>query len=114
MQVTTINSPKPEIRFHASGLIDVSAVVFRKLNLSGDKKISFVFDEENNLHIRKDSEGISPSSARGNFLRYHSVEVTKAVLSHPDVPCGLNRVAFRTGQVENDLLPVITRRIIKD
>jgi hypothetical protein len=112
MQV--INSPKPEIRFHASGLIDVSSVISRKLKLTGDKKISFSFDKENNLYISKDPNGISPSSTRGNFIRYHSVEVTRSVLTHPDVPAGTTRVAFRAGEVENGLLPVITRRIIKD
>jgi hypothetical protein len=112
MQVKSIHTPKPEIRFYKSGLIEISSIVFRKLDLSENKKIAFVVDDKGDIYIQKNSDGIPPCACKGKFLRYHTVEVTRFILSHPDVPPGLDRVGFRTGEVENGLLPIITRRMI--
>lgn len=113
MQVNTLHSPRPEIRFHRSGLIDVFSAAFRKLDLSDSPAITFVIDKEQNIYIQKSADGMQPSASKGTFLRYHSVKVTEEVFAHPDVPDGLSSVAFRTGQLEDDFLPIITRHLIR-
>jgi len=115
MQIKPINTAKPEITFHKSGLIEVTSRVSRKLNLTEDSsKIAFVIDDEKDVYILKSDDGIAPSSSKGNFHRYNSIEVTHAIFSHPDIPPDYIKVSFRTGDIENGLLPIITRRIVKN
>lgn len=108
-----INRPHPDIRFHQDGLIELFSSASQKLSLEKELTISFVVDNENNLYIKKDQEeGLSPSSVSGRFIRYKSAKVTQKVLSLPDIPIGLSKAAFRIGEKEGDLYPIITRKII--
>lgn len=107
-----LNKPRPDIRFHQDGLIELLSSASRKLSLEKEVSISFVIDSENNLYIKKDpKEGLLPSSAKGRFIRYKSVKVTQKVFSLPDVPTGLTKAAFRIGEIENNLYPIITRKV---
>lgn len=107
-----LNKPRPDIRFHRDGLIELFSSASQKLSLEKEFAISFVIDNENNLYIKKDpQEGLSPSSVTGRFIRYKSAKVAQKVLSLPDVPTGLSKAAFRIGEIENNLYPIITRKV---
>lgn len=107
-----INKPRPDIRFHRGGLIELFSSTSQRLDLGDTPFISFIIDSENNLYLKKDMEGVSPSSIQGNFIRYKSAEVTKKVLSLPDLPEGLPSAAFRIAEKEGNLFPIITRKVL--
>lgn len=106
-----LNRPKADIRFYRDGKIVITAKAIQRLNLEHQSRISFYLDQENNLFIRPDSDGLRTLVKRGrNTLQIYSKQVTDAVLSLPDLPQGLERAAFRIGTSEDGTnYPVITR-----
>lgn len=107
-----INRPRPDIKFQLCGMIEIRTHAAKKMKLEKDSALSFFIDNENNVYIKKDEEGIKPSSSNGYFMRYRSSEVCKKILSLPDVPVGTKEASFRLGEEENNLFPIITRRIL--
>ena len=109
-----LNQPKPDIRFNRNGRIDIIAQVAQRMNLGQQNRVSFYVDQEYNLFVRPDTDGLSPIIARGKkSLRIYSKQVTDAVLSLPDLPQGLEKAAFRIGTSDDGInYPVITRRLL--
>ena len=112
-----LNPPRPDIRFHRSGQIDISTKASRRMGLSPDSRVSFYLDREANLYVRPDADGLRPAVMKGKTgktsLRFHCKQVTDAVFRLPDLPGGLSLAAFRIGQPEDGTnYPVITRRLL--
>lgn len=107
-----INKPHPDIRFHRNGLIEIRARGVQKMRLSLCPNVSFFINEESDLYIVPDKDGIKPTDNKTSFYRYRSKDVCRQVLSLPDVPGGLDKAAFRIGEEENGYFPVITRRTL--
>ena len=107
----TISKRKPDIRFHRSGLIEILSKASKRLGLSGDQpQIALLIDKDNNLYIHQDlEEGLTPSSIKGSYFRYHSVCSVNQVFSLPDIQGSPERLSFRFGETENGLIPIITR-----
>lgn len=106
---------KPHIRFHKSGLIEVLSPAAKIIGLCNYDSISFVIDDNGNLYIQKDPDGIRPFSVKGNHYRFHCSNVTNNVYRLPDIK-GKDlfkpSLSFRLGATENERTPIITRRII--
>jgi len=107
-----INKVKGDITFRDGGMIEIRASGVKKIKLSSSSKISFFIDSENNLYIKKDSEGMPPYDTKGNYYRFQSVNVCRRVLNLPDIPEGLDKASFRIGDEENKSFPVITRILL--
>lgn len=111
-----IDRPRPDIRIHSSGQIDIFTSASRRMGIDRSSRISFLLDSEGNLYIRKSrrEEGIPSSSCHGKaFFRYHSVEICRRILSMPDIPKGSSTAAFRIGYADDgENWPVITRKIL--
>ena len=109
-----LNQPKPDIRFNRNGRIDIIDQVVQRMNLGHQNRVSFYVDQEHNLFVRPDTNGLRPIISRGNkSLRFYSKQVTDAVLSLPDLPQGLEKAAFRIGTSDDGInYPVITRRLL--
>lgn len=111
-----IDRPRPDIRIHSSGQIDIFTSASRRMGIDRNSRISFLIDKEGNLYIRKnkEGEGIFPSSCHGKgYFRYHSAKVCRKILSLPDIPKGSITAAFRIGYADDgDNWPIITRKIL--
>lgn len=109
-----LNPPKPDIRFHRSGRIDLCAQAVCRMGLDTGSHVSFYLDRESNLYVRPDADGLRPIATRKRAcLRFYCKQVTDAVFCLPDVPAGLERAAFRIGQPDDGAdFPVITRRLL--
>lgn len=104
---------KPHIRFHVSGLIEILSEASEHLGLRENPSISFVIDNDGNLFLKKDPEGVRPSAIKGRHYRYCAISVTKEVFNLPDVDKNDSKtLSFRLGssKEEGGLIPVITRR----
>lgn len=107
---------KPHIRFHKSGLIEILSPAAKIIGLRNNDFISFVIDDNENLYIQKDPEGIRPFSVKGNHYRFHCSNVTNNVYKLPDIKgkeIFKSSLSFRLGVTENGMTPIITRRIIE-
>lgn len=107
-----INKPHPDIRFYRSGLIEVRARGVQEMRLSICPNLSFFVNEENDLYVVPDKDGIKPADNKTSFYRYRDKDVCRRVLSLPDIPAGLEKAAFRIGKEEGGYFPVITRRVL--
>lgn len=106
-----MNPIKADIRFSYNGRIDIRARAVRRMQLDAGSRISFYLDDEQNLFVKKEKNGLAPSSPRGGkALRFYSADAARQVLRLPDVPRGTERVGFRIGEPEEEgLFPIITR-----
>lgn len=109
-----LNRPRPDILICRSGRIDIHKRAAGRMGLDADSRISFFMDEEQNLYIRQDKDGLHSMSVRGEILfRYQSVETARAILSLPDVPPDTDKVRFRIGEPDDGrTFPVITRMML--
>lgn len=109
-----LNQPKPDIRFNRNGIIYIIDQAAQRMNIGPLSRVSFYVDQEQNLFIRPDTDGLRPIISRGKkTLRIYSKQVTDAVLSLPDLPQGLEKAAFRIGTSDDGInYPVITRRLL--
>lgn len=109
-----LNRPRPDIRICRNGRIDIHKRAAARMGLDADSRISFFADEEQNLYIRQDKDGLHSMAARGKALfRYHSAETARAILSLPDVPAGMDKACFRIGDPDDGrTFPVITRMVL--
>ena len=82
------------------------------MHLSLCSNISFFFNEEKDLYVSPDINGIKPAGNKASFYRYRSKDVCRQVMSLPDVPAELDKAAFRIGEEENGYFPIITRRLL--
>lgn len=107
----TISKRKPDIRFHRSGLIEILSKASKMLGLSANNaQIALLLDKDKNLYIHHNTEeGLTPSSIKGSYFRYHSVCSVNRVFSLPDIKGEPKRLSFRFGEAENGLIPIITR-----
>lgn len=106
-----LNPIKADIKFFYNGRIDIRAHASRRMQLDANSRISFFLDNENNLYVKKDENGLNPASPHGrNTRRFYSADTARQVLRLPDVPQGTDSVGFRIGEPEADgLFPIITR-----
>ena len=74
--------------------------------------VSFFINEDNDLYVKPDENGIKPSDNKNSFWRYRSKDVCRKVLSLPDVPSEIQKASFRIGEEENGYYPIITRMIL--
>ena len=106
-----LNPIKVDIKFFYNGRIDIRANASRRMQLDANSRISFYLDNDNNLYVKKEKNGLKPASPHGrNTFRFYSADTTRQVLRLPDVPKGIDRVGFRIGEPEAEgLFPIITR-----
>ena len=112
---------RPDVTFHSSGEIYITARVARILNLSKDSCINVAVDKGEYLLVTENygsrignhAGRCYPVNAGGRYLRANSVRLCKAVLD----ACGVSgRAALMCGEsVEINgkvYLPIITKMIL--
>lgn len=106
-----LNPIKADIKFSYNGQIDICPNASRRMQLDANSRISFYLDDDSNLYVKKDENGLSPTSQRcKKSFRFYSAETARQILRLPDVPEGAERVGFRIGEPETGgLFPIITR-----
>ena len=79
-----LNQPKPDIRFNRNGRIDIIDQVVQRMNLGHQNRVSFYVDQEHNLFIRPDTDGLRPSISRGNKCHHPEAALTPKRLPGSD------------------------------
>lgn len=107
-----INSVKPDIKISSKGIIELYSGAVKRLGLEEERNISFFIDDDKNMYIRKDSDGLSPSAIIGkNHLRFYSIAVVRTIRNLPDVNSKSKTLLFRIGETEDNIhYPIITRK----
>lgn len=109
-----LNPYKSDMAVHHSGRIILRSGLCERMGLDKDSRVSFYVDNENNLYVCKDKNGLKPTMQHGRrYCRLYSAETARKILSLPDVPECLQEAAFRVGEPEEgSMFPVITRIVL--
>lgn len=115
---------RPDITFHASGEIYITARVARILHLDGDSCVNVALDKGEYLLFAEHYEGMIgnhtgrcyPVNAGGRYFRANSVRLCRAIINACGIQ-GARRAALMCGTpVSIDgrtCLPIITRNTIQ-